>query len=132
MIDLPRHPLLNLIEPPEQESPTDDKKEKPKEALGSNAYYGRERLMQVLRRYEYWDDLIKACRTGEIEPTRLPGEQAKVHTELGVAYYCKGDTAAGDAEVEALRQLRAEELALKKTATSKSHWRVTSRARCRS
>jgi peroxiredoxin/tetratricopeptide (TPR) repeat protein len=116
MIDLPRHPLLNVIEPPEQESASDDVKEKPKEAHGSSAYYGRERLLQVLRRYELWDDLIEACRTGQIELTRLPGEQAKVHAALGVAHYCKGDVAAGDGELEALRQLQAEQLALKQTA----------------
>jgi peroxiredoxin len=116
MIDQPRHPLLNVLEPPEQESSADEKKEKPKEAHGSSAYYGRERLLQLFRRYEYWDDLIEACRTGEIELTRLPREQAKVHTALGVAYYCKGDTAAGDSELKALRELRDEQLALKESA----------------
>jgi peroxiredoxin len=116
MIALPRHPLLNVIEPPEQESTTDEQKEKPKEAHGSSAYYGRERLLQLLRRYEYWDDLIEVCRSGEIEKTRLPGEQAKVLAALGVAYYCKGDTAAGDGQLQALVQLRDEQLALRNSA----------------
>jgi peroxiredoxin/tetratricopeptide (TPR) repeat protein len=115
MIDLPRHPLLNLIEPPEQES-ADEVKETVKEAHGSSAYYGRERLLQLLRRYEYWDDLIEACRTGRIEATRLPGEQAKVHAALGVAYYCKGDVAAGDGELQALRDLRDQQAARKASA----------------
>jgi peroxiredoxin len=113
MIDQPRHPLLNVLEPPEQEASADEKKEKPKESHGSSAYYGRERLLQLLRRYEYWDDLIEACRTGEIELTRLPREQAKLHAALGVAYYCKGDVAAGDNELRVLRELRDEQLALR-------------------
>jgi peroxiredoxin len=113
MIDLPRHPLLNVIEPPEQEPSVEEKKEKPKEAHGSSAYYGRERLLQLLRRYEYWDELIEACRTREIELTHVPREQAKVHAALGVAYYCKGDVVAGDAELKALRELRDEQLALR-------------------
>jgi peroxiredoxin len=115
MIDLPRHPLLNVIEPLEQESAADEPK-KPKEAHGSSAYYGRERLLQILRRYEYWDDLIEACQTGGIEATHLPSEQAKVHVALGVAYYCKGEIAAGDGELQALRQLRDEQTTLKTSA----------------
>ena len=35
MIDLPRHPLLNVLEPPDQELASDEKKEKPKESHGS-------------------------------------------------------------------------------------------------
>ena len=116
MIDQPRHPLLNMLEPPEQETSTDEKKEKPKESHGSSAYYGRERLLQLLRRYECWDELIEACRTGEIELTRLPWEQAKVHAALGVAYYCKGDRAAGDSELQAVRELYDEQLARRNSA----------------
>jgi peroxiredoxin len=116
MIDQPRHPLLNVLEPPEQEASAEEKKEKPKEAHGSSAYYGRERLLQLFRRYEYWDDLIEACRTGEIELTHLPREQAKVHAALGVAHYCKGDVAAGDKELKALHELRDEQLALRQSA----------------
>jgi peroxiredoxin/multidrug efflux pump subunit AcrA (membrane-fusion protein) len=116
MIALPRHPLLNVLEPPDQEQASDEKKEKPKEAHGSSAYYGRERLIQVLRRYEYWGDLIEACRSGEIEPTRIPSEQAKVHAALGAAYYCKGENSQGDAELQALRELRDQQLATQQAA----------------
>ncbi|HEV8003524.1 MAG TPA: peroxiredoxin family protein [Planctomycetaceae bacterium] len=116
MIALPRHPRLNVLEPPEQEPSADELKEKPKEAHGSSAYYGRDRLLQLLRRYEYWDELIEACRSGEIELTRLPHEQAKVHTALGVAHYCKGEVAAGDSEREALQKLHDEQLALRESA----------------
>jgi peroxiredoxin len=119
MIDLPRHPLLNVIEPPDQETTADEPK-KPKEAHGSSAYYGRERLLQILRRYEYWDDLIEACQTGDIEATHLAGEQAKVHIALGVAYYCKGELAAGDRELQALRQLWDEQATLKRAAVDEA------------
>lgn len=116
MIDLPRHPLLNVLEPPDGEQPTDERKEKPKETHGSSAYYGRERLIQVLRRFEYWDDLIEACKSGEIEPTRIPTEQAKVHAALGVAYYCKGEKSQGDAELQAVRELRDQQVADQRAA----------------
>jgi peroxiredoxin len=113
MIAQPRHPQLNLLEPPEQETAADEKKEKPKESHGSSAYYGRERLLQLLRRYEYWDELIEACQSGEIELTRQPREQAKAHAALSIAYYCKGNVSAGDAERAQLRKLWDEQTALK-------------------
>ena len=74
---------------------------------GTSAYYGRERLLQTLRQYEYWDDLIDACKSGYIEPTAIPGEQGKVHLNLGVAYYCRGKrrSAAGDKELAEIRRL---------------------------
>jgi peroxiredoxin len=77
-------------------------------------------MLQLLRRYEYWDDLIEACQTGEIELTRLPREQAKVHAALGVAYYCKGDVTAGDNELNSLRELRDEQLARKESAVEEA------------
>lgn len=117
MIDLPRHPLWNSLEPPdEQFSSEETKHERPRETHGTSAYYGRERLMQVLRRFEYWDELIDACRSGYLEATRLPAEQGKVHSNLGVAYYSRGDVAAGDRELAALETLRNEQIAAQQSA----------------
>ena len=119
MIDLPRHPLYNLIERPQarneaekQANTNNDEdglksQERVVEVHGTSAYYGRDRLLQTLRQYEYWDDLIDACRSGYIEPTAIPAEQGKVHLNLGVAYYCRGqagDLAAGDKELAEVRQ----------------------------
>ena len=131
MIDLPRHPLFNLIERPiarndaERQAAADKDEdglksdERVVEVHGTSAYYGRERLLQTLRQYEYWDDLIDACRTGYIEPTAIPGEQGKVHLNLAVAYYCRGkpgDLAAGDQELAQIRKLLNEQEVLMHTS----------------
>jgi peroxiredoxin len=72
--------------------------------------------MQVLRRFEYWDELIEDCRSGYIELTHLPAEQGKLHTNVGVACYSRGDVAGGDDELAAVRQLLDEQVALRQTA----------------
>jgi peroxiredoxin len=121
MIDLPRHPQYNVIEPPDEDegsdtedSPKGDKKIA--EVHGTSAYYGRDRLLQTLRQFEYWDDLIEACKSNYIEETSLPGERGKVHLNLGVAYYSTGDVAAGDRELAEIRRLHSAEEAAAKTA----------------
>jgi peroxiredoxin len=131
MIDLPRHPLFNLIERPqgrndaEKQAAADkdedslQSNEKVVEVHGTSAYYGRDRLLQTLRQYEYWDDLIDACHTGYIEPTATPAEQGKVHLNLAVAYYCRGkagDLAAGDQELAQIRKLVDEQAVSRKAA----------------
>ncbi len=131
MIDLPRHPLFNALEPPEEvgrrkgdkgkndeeaAGSDDSAQERPHESHGSSAFYGRERLMQLLRRFELWDELIDDCKSGYIEMTRLPAEQAKVHASLGIAYYCRNDIPNGDQELAALRQLRDEQRAQRQAA----------------
>jgi len=139
MIDLPRHPRYNLIERPiatkasekeaEEQNENEDSlkaQERVVEVHGSSAYYGRDRLLQTLRQYEYWDDLIEACQSGYIEPTAIPGEHGKVHLNLGVAYYCRnkpGDLAAGDHELAELRKLLDEQLAARQTALDEAKQR---------
>jgi peroxiredoxin/tetratricopeptide (TPR) repeat protein len=138
MIDLPRHPLFNALEPPaegrgrkakggttkdEGAGTNEAAEERPREAHGTSAYYGRERLMQLLRRFEYWDELIDDCKSGYIESTHLPAEQGKVHANLGVAYYSRGDVGNGDHELAALRKLLDEQLALRQTALDEASQR---------
>jgi peroxiredoxin/tetratricopeptide (TPR) repeat protein len=166
MIDLPRHPLSNRLEPESeipnldsssrsfdptdatprdaQESPAPDDVEKnqakrPKrkndssadesardqtrESHGTAAYYGRERLMQLLRRYELWDELIDDCQSGYLEATRLPAEQGKYHANLGVAYYCRADVAKGDQELAALHKLLDEQTTLRRTSIEEANGR---------
>ena len=110
MIDQPRHPLLNVVEPPEQDDSSDNEdspkgEKKISETHGTSAYYGRDRLLQTLRQFECFDELIEACKSGYIEETSLPAEQGKVHLNLGVAYYSTGDVAAGDRELAEMRRL---------------------------
>ncbi len=124
MIDLPRHPLFNALEPPaevgkrkgnkgknedEAAAADDSAQERPLESHGSSAFYGRERLMQVLRRFELWDELIEDGNSGYLEMTHLPAEQGKLRASLGIAYYCRNDLRKGDQELAALRQLRDEQ-----------------------
>jgi peroxiredoxin len=136
MIDLPRHPLYNLIERPvarneaEKQATENDQNEdslksqdRLVEVQGTSAYYGRDRLLQTLRQYEYWDELIDACKSGYIEPTSIPAEQGKVHLNLGIAYYCRGksgDFAAGDHEIAELRRLLDEQMAAHQAAVAEA------------
>lgn len=120
MIELPRHPLFNMLEPPEaplrpekkekdNEQDKENKEEKLTETRGSSSYYGRERMLHLLRDYECWDELIDAYKSGTIELTRLPVEQGRVHLHLAVAHYRLGDVAAGDAELAEIQKLVDEE-----------------------
>lgn len=135
MIDLPRHPRYNLIERPvatkesEKQAEQNDNEDSLKaqerlvEVHGSSAYYGRDRLLQTLRQYEYWDELIDACQSGYIEPTSIAGEQGKVHLNLGIAYYCRGnagDLAAGDKQLAELHRLLDEQIAARQTAVEQA------------
>jgi peroxiredoxin len=128
-MDLPRHPKLNIIEPPEKDDGSSGNdndlrtKERPVEMHGTSAYYGRERLLQVLRQYEYWPDLIEACQSGAIEPTRLPGEQAKVFLNLGVAYYCSGNTPKGEEQIGELRDLLEKQNVARQAAVDEARKR---------
>ena len=114
MIDLPRHPLYNMLESPKKpeshgEESHDDTK--PVESDDSSAYYGRRRYLDSLRRFEYWDDLIDACQSGYIELAGPLDEQGDVHVNLGIAHYARGEVAKGDRELELLRRLFSEERA---------------------
>jgi len=112
MIDLPRYPLPNTLDSPNGESAqSPSEQQRPKETSGSSAYYGREALLQILRQYEYWDDLIELCRTGYIEPTREPVQQAEILSNLGIAYFSQGNIASGENELARLHQQIDEQIA---------------------
>ena len=93
--------------PPKSQAPADSsvdsKNERPSELLASSANYGRDRLIQMLREYEFWDELGEFRRTGYIEPSGSLAEQAAFHANLGIVAYCRGDVAGGDRELAALR-----------------------------
>jgi peroxiredoxin len=80
LVELPRHPRYNTLN-----------------KLGRSASYGRQRLFDVLERYERWDELIELCHSMYLEPTDLAVEQIKRLRALGVAHAMKG-------EVEKLQQ----------------------------
>ena len=88
MIELPRHPRYNSVP-----------------GYGSSAE-GRRRLLEVLTRYELWDDLVALGRTMYLEPTDVPDEQIKRLRALGVAYFSKGDKDNGRQQIAALEAMR--------------------------
>ena len=95
MIELPRHPRRNRVAADED-----------------IAGYGRARLLEVLESYECWDEVVRLCSDGHVEPTDDRGEQLRRLQALGTAHFRRGDGIAGArvlTEVETLRdQLRAD------------------------
>jgi peroxiredoxin len=95
MLELPRHPQKNRVE-----------------AAESIAGFGRLRLLETLESYECWDELMRACTDGHVEPTDDAGDQLRRLQALGTAHWRRGDAEAGArvlADVEALRErLRGE------------------------
>jgi len=77
MLSNPQHPKINL--------PTKG---------GSSSGFGRNRLMEILERFEMWDELILLSNTVFLEPTEDEGLQEKRLRVLGVAHFEKGDLAS--------------------------------------
>jgi peroxiredoxin len=118
MIDLPRSPAASTIDLPKGDSGGTDssQQQRPRESVGTSAYYGRQALLQILRQYEYWDDLIELCRTASIEPTQSPIEQGEIHADLGIACFCKGSIEAGESELASLREVIDGQIAARTNA----------------
>lgn len=92
MIELPRHPRYNTL------------------SKRGSAKYGRERLFQVLRTYEMWDELIALAATPYLEPTDVKDEQVKRLRYLGLAYFQVGDSENGRAQIAELERLQLSAL----------------------
>src|SRR5262249_31108354 len=69
LIELPRHPKYNLLT-----------------RGGKSASFGRARLLELLERYELWDETLQLADTMYLEPTDTPGEQLKRLRLIGLAY----------------------------------------------
>jgi peroxiredoxin/tetratricopeptide (TPR) repeat protein len=87
LIEIPRHPSLNRVE-----------------NGGSCAGYGRQRLFEVLNRYELWDEIIRLCDSMYLEPTASTTEQVKRLRALGAAHFGKGDVDKGRQEIADLQK----------------------------
>jgi peroxiredoxin len=94
LIEIPRHPRQNRIED-----------------SGSCARFGRARLLEVLGRWELWDEAIAYGET-HLDPTPIRDEQIRRLRLLGQAHFLRGDAAAGAAVL-------AELTALGRTAPAK-------------
>jgi len=73
MVELPRHPKFNMPN------------------RGKSASFGRTRLLELLERYELWDETLALADTMYLDPTDAPGEQVKRLRLIGVAQASKGD-----------------------------------------
>jgi len=90
MLELPRHPQYNVP------------------SKSSSSQFGRARLLDVLSRYELWDELVALADTPYLEATDVPAEQVKRLRALGVAHISRGDTAAAQTQVTTLDEMLAK------------------------
>jgi len=90
MIELPRHPKYNSLD--ERHS----------------AKYGRERLMNVLERFEFWEEAIKLSTGPYLEPTDISEEQRKRLRLLGKSYAMTDRLAEAHGIVEELESMLDE------------------------
>jgi peroxiredoxin len=88
MLESPRHPKYNTLE-----------------KGGVSASYGRERLYQVLTRYELWSDLVALAETTYLPPSEDHGEKVKRLRALGVAHHELGHAEEVDKIVAELEDL---------------------------
>jgi peroxiredoxin len=79
MIELPRHPEYNTLT---------------REGSAS-AKFGRERLIELLVRWEQWEELLALADTVYLEPTELREEQARRLRAIGIAAFRSGNVARG-------------------------------------
>ena len=96
MTELPRHPKFNTL------------------TKRGSAFYGRQRLFQVLNTYEMWDELIKLSDTRYLRPTENVAEQVKRDRYLGAAYFRSGKKEQGNEQL-AMLESRLTELKKKQT-----------------
>lgn len=93
MISLPRHPKYNKL------------------SDRHSAYYGRQRLFEVLYRYERWRALIAACEGPVLEPTDIEREQIRRLRYLGVARARCGEMAWAEVALSDLQSRLASDAA---------------------
>jgi len=103
LVEMPQHPKYNSY----------DKK-------SSTAGYGRARLLEVLQRYELWDELLALADTPYLEPTDVPREQVKRLRALGVAAMESGRLDPANEYQEELEELLAKEQTAQKAAGDKA------------
>ncbi len=103
LIELPRHPKYNTLTT--YFSPTNDistNNVQTYQRRTSSARHGRTALVNLLSRYELWDQTIALAETLHLEPTEIPDEQVGRLTVLGTAYFEKGDIKKGAEQLDLL------------------------------
>ena len=64
---------------------------------------GERRLLQILPRFELWDELCALDGTMFLAPLEDPVEEMKRQRTLGIAWFVKGDKARGEEKLNALQ-----------------------------
>jgi len=86
------------------EQPRDPGKNGPNDG-GSAQRSGRSRWVEILTRYELWDELIEATTSGALDWSNIPFEQEQKAYTLGLAYAAKNDPAKLAGQVQVLSKL---------------------------
>ncbi len=102
MIALPRHPKYNTLS-----------------KSGTSATFGRTRLVELLSRFELWDEAIAMADSLYLEPTENRQEQAKRLRLLAAALFATGDTKRGVEQIGALEIVLASAIAEEKANAKK-------------
>lgn len=77
MIDLPRHPKHNVL------------------TKSGSTKYGRMRLMETLKTFQMWEEVLKLAETRYLEPTDVESEQLKRNVLVATAKFQTGDVLGG-------------------------------------
>jgi peroxiredoxin len=85
------------------EQPRDPQKNGPNDG-GSPQRSGRARWVELLTRYELWDELIEATTSGALDWSSIPYEQEQKAYSLGLAYAAKNDQVKLAEQIGALKK----------------------------
>ncbi len=91
------------------EEPRDPSKNGPNDG-GSAQRSGRIRWAEVLSRYELWDELLEADRTGALDWSSIPVEQVQKALALGQAHAARNDAAGLAKQIDRIKELATGEL----------------------
>jgi peroxiredoxin len=114
LVELPRHPKYNnlsrfalpesLTNAPYPGASSTNDNTTASNRRESSAAFGRNRLCELMVRWELWDDLIALGQTEYLEPTDFPDQQARRAKAVGLAYFAKGDIPNGEAQIAAIER----------------------------
>jgi peroxiredoxin len=90
------------------DQPRDPQKNGPNDG-GSGQRSGRIRWVELLTRYELWDDLIESTLSGALDWSDISLEQMEKAYSLGQAYAAKGDSKKLAEQIEALQKRNSPE-----------------------
>ncbi len=88
MLELPRHPSKNRLETP-----------------GSGAYYGQRRTLEVLERFEMWQEVLHLCHSSYLQDEGSTEQRARRWRALGIAYLELGQTEQFQQVIQELEKL---------------------------